>query len=244
MHRNNLAAEKRIDEDGQSKKDDWCECDICGAEMPSKAYIEQHMRLKHAPNCIICVYCDQDFKTEYEKKVHSFTTHLNVYPIGCEICDERFALFSMRRKFIRWNCFPLKIFRFQEDSAFERHKRDNHKYFVQPARAVSEPSTCSICKIIFPTATELREHLKEHPNTCTICAKRFTTSFVLEVEFQQIVKLFVVQWCENVSFFSFLLNRDIYRAIPMQKYCCRKIVKSAKRQYRTAANLTTTWGRM
>lgn len=117
IHQIVLAAEKgrevkRIIGGGQSKKDDRCKCDICGAEMPSRASIEQHMRHKHSTNRIICGYCHQDFNTEYEKKVHLFTSHVDIYPIGCEICDERFEPFSVEnthsiRRIDEIDCFVL-----------------------------------------------------------------------------------------------------------------------------------------
>lgn len=71
-------------------------CDICGAESVSKQYIMHHMRRNHSSNRIICVYCEQDFNTEYEKKLHLFTSHVDKYLISCEICDERFELFSIQ----------------------------------------------------------------------------------------------------------------------------------------------------
>lgn len=56
------------------------------------------MRRTHSSNGIVCEYCDEDFSTQYEKKLHLFKAHSELYPICCDICDERFVPFSMGTK--------------------------------------------------------------------------------------------------------------------------------------------------
>lgn len=85
-------------------------CDICAVSMDTAASLSVHMRLWHSTKNFICEHCDQEFKTESERKSHFFTAHADIYKFECDICNERYSVLNAKNGGLRNTISDLYVY--------------------------------------------------------------------------------------------------------------------------------------
>ncbi|XP_058464659.1 zinc finger protein 479-like [Malaya genurostris] len=140
-------------------------CDICGASLKTKTYLQQHITYRHSKDFrYICDFCPKAFATSSDLQRHR-RVHTNERPYKCDQCEARFKTNDGYRKHLRSHSGE-KIYRcdlcdrsFMCHSSLKTHKTSHTN---------EKPLKCFYCEQHFNVHKNRRRHiLRLHPGLPT-----------------------------------------------------------------------------
>ncbi|KAI5640760.1 zinc-finger associated domain (zf-AD) domain-containing protein [Phthorimaea operculella] len=152
-------------------------CDHCDKVFPSDAKKRYHEKSKHLGNRNIsnCPYCNEPFRSYYQRNQHMVKVHNAEAPYKCNICDKSYILKSLLMAHIKKshlmerNCQCSECgYRFFSQKSLKAHmvKHTGEKNYA-----------CTICNKAYARKYTLREHMRIHNNDrrfkCDVCSMSF-----------------------------------------------------------------------
>ncbi|KAJ0169991.1 hypothetical protein K1T71_014597 [Dendrolimus kikuchii] len=152
-------------------------CDHCDKVFPSRSKKMYHEKMKHlgARNISNCPYCDEPFRSYYQRNQHLIKVHNLEAQYKCNVCGRAFVLKSLLMSHIKKNhlmernCQCTECgYRFFSKKALKAHmvKHSGERQFV-----------CEVCNKAYARKYTLREHMRIHNNDrrfkCSVCGLTF-----------------------------------------------------------------------
>jgi PR domain zinc finger protein 5 len=166
-----LAAHASTHQEGSFK------CDYCDKICPSRPKKLYHEKTKHlgARNISNCPYCDEPFRSYYQRNQHLVKVHNSEAQYKCNVCNKGYILKSLlmyhikKNHLMERNCQCTECgFRFFSKKALKAH-------MVKHTGERKYP--CEVCHKSYARKYTLREHMRIHNNDrrfkCEICGMSF-----------------------------------------------------------------------
>ncbi|KAG6460262.1 hypothetical protein O3G_MSEX011859 [Manduca sexta] len=166
-----LNAHRTTHQEGSFKCD---HCDKVFATRSKKCY---HEKMKHlgARNISNCPYCNEPFRSYYQRNQHLVKVHNNEAQYKCNVCNKAYILKSLlmyhikKSHLMERNCQCTECgFRFFSKKALKAHmvKHTGERIYA-----------CEVCKKSYARKYTLREHMRIHNNDrrfkCDVCGLTF-----------------------------------------------------------------------
>ncbi|XP_060809239.1 zinc finger protein 25 [Amyelois transitella] len=152
-------------------------CDHCEKVFSNKTKKHYHEKTKHLGNRSIanCPYCNESFRSYYQRNQHLIKVHNSETPYKCNVCDKEYALKSLlmyhikKSHLMERNCQCTECgYRFFSKKALKAHmvKHTGERTF-----------SCEVCHKSYARKYTLREHMRIHNNDrrfkCEVCGLSF-----------------------------------------------------------------------
>ncbi|XP_068625971.1 oocyte zinc finger protein XlCOF6-like [Battus philenor] len=152
-------------------------CDQCDKVFSSRAKKQYHEKTKHLGerNISNCPYCDQPFRSYYQRNQHLVKVHNSEAQYKCNVCSKAYILKSLlmyhikKSHLMERNCQCNECgFRFFSKKALKAHmvKHTGKRIFA-----------CEVCHKAYARKYTLREHMRIHSNDrrfkCDVCSVTF-----------------------------------------------------------------------
>ncbi|XP_059056426.1 zinc finger protein 431-like [Achroia grisella] len=152
-------------------------CDHCEKVFSSRSKKHYHEKTKHmgARNISNCPYCNEPFRSYYQRNQHLVKVHNNEAQYKCNVCNKSYILKSLlmyhikKNHLMERNCQCTECgFRFFSKKALKAHmiKHTGERIYA-----------CEVCHKSYARKYTLREHMRIHNNDrrfkCDVCAMAF-----------------------------------------------------------------------
>lgn len=152
-------------------------CDHCEKIFSSRAKKHYHEKMKHlgARNISNCPYCNQPFRSYYQRNQHLIKVHNSEAQYKCNVCSKSYILKSLlmyhikKSHLMERNCQCTECgYRFFSKKALKAHmvKHTGERIYA-----------CEVCHKSYARKYTLREHMRIHNNDrrfkCDVCAMTF-----------------------------------------------------------------------
>ncbi|XP_063837000.1 zinc finger protein 1 homolog [Ostrinia nubilalis] len=152
-------------------------CDYCEKIFSSKPKKHYHEKTKHlgARNISNCPFCNEPFRSYYQRNQHMVKVHNSEAQYKCNICNKSYILKSLlmyhikKNHLMERNCQCTECgYRFFSKKALKAHmvKHTGERIFA-----------CEVCNKSYARKYTLREHMRIHNNDrrfkCEVCAMTF-----------------------------------------------------------------------
>ncbi|XP_041968477.1 zinc finger protein 287-like [Aricia agestis] len=152
-------------------------CDHCDKVFSSKMKKQYHKKTKHlgARNISNCPYCNEPFRSYYQRNQHLVKVHNSEAQYKCNICNKGYILKSLlmchikKNHLMERNCQCTECgYRFFSKKALKAHmiKHSGERKY-----------TCEVCHKAYARKYTLREHMRIHNNDrrfkCEVCSTAF-----------------------------------------------------------------------
>ncbi|KAL1377379.1 hypothetical protein pipiens_004181 [Culex pipiens pipiens] len=152
-------------------------CEECGKCFAQKVQLHQHLEVHLEQATIPCGLCDMKFKTEFRRRVHQRTLHINNKPLTaleCDVCSKQFLTKSSLAMHKGVHLEPNLLCticgkKYKTPSLLAAHMT------IHKPRSFS----CELCPSMFKTKKTLQYHQRVHsglkPYQCELCDRTFRT---------------------------------------------------------------------
>ncbi|KAM3957587.1 uncharacterized protein ACR2FA_008289 [Aphomia sociella] len=152
-------------------------CDHCEKVFSSRSKKHYHEKTKHlgARNISNCPYCNEPFRSYYQRNQHLVKVHNNEAQYKCNVCNKSYILKSLLMYHIKKNHLMERNcqcnvcgFRFFSKKALKAHmiKHTGERIYA-----------CEVCHKSYARKYTLREHMRIHNNDrrfkCDVCGMSF-----------------------------------------------------------------------
>ncbi|CAB3261149.1 unnamed protein product [Arctia plantaginis] len=152
-------------------------CDHCDKIFPSRAKKHYHEKIKHfgARNISNCPYCNEPFRSYYQRNQHLVKVHNSEAQYKCNVCNKAYILKSLlmyhikKSHLMERNCQCTECgYRFFSKKALKAHmvKHTGERIYA-----------CEVCHKSYARKYTLREHMRIHNNDrrfkCDVCSMTF-----------------------------------------------------------------------
>lgn len=152
-------------------------CDHCDKVFPSRGKKHYHEKIKHfgARNISNCPYCNEPFRSYYQRNQHLVKVHNSEAQYKCNVCNKAYILKSLlmyhikKSHLMERNCQCTECgYRFFSKKALKAHmvKHTGERIYA-----------CEVCHKSYARKYTLREHMRIHNNDrrfkCDVCAMTF-----------------------------------------------------------------------
>ncbi|XP_055691532.1 zinc finger protein 235-like [Lutzomyia longipalpis] len=141
-------------------------CNLCGKAFFDQKAFERHEVVHTDVRTVPCPLCPMMFKTAQNRNIH-MTIHTGEKPHACKICGKAFRRYSWLKTHMfvhgndRKDCPYCKTC--TKSIYLRKHIVTKHRGL--PVHITDGPMGCTICKEVFATLNELKDHVEVH-STC------------------------------------------------------------------------------
>ncbi|XP_045541012.1 zinc finger protein 845 isoform X2 [Papilio machaon] len=152
-------------------------CDHCTKIFSSKAKKMYHEKTKHLGerNISNCQYCDQSFRSYYQRNQHLIKVHNAEAKYKCNVCSKSYILKSLLMSHIKKNHLLERNFQCTE-CGYKFFSTKGLKAHMVKHSGIKKFS-CEVCNKSYARKYTLREHMRIHNNDrrfkCDICSVTF-----------------------------------------------------------------------
>ncbi|XP_045530309.1 oocyte zinc finger protein XlCOF6-like isoform X1 [Pieris brassicae] len=152
-------------------------CDLCEKIFSNRAKKSYHERTSHlgCRNISNCPYCDESFRSYYQRNQHLVKVHNTEAQYKCNICNKGYILKSLLMTHIKKNHMMERNYQCVECGYKFFNRKTLKAHMVK--HTGEKKYACEICTKSYARKYTLREHMRIHNNDrrfkCELCGNAF-----------------------------------------------------------------------